>query len=81
MLPDEKRSSFGFLYIEELVSLIGPENWEKLIDIFMDKVNIPKGFGRHALLFDGILLGRSKFTETLAEFCEPLIGKEGPERS
>ena len=64
--------------IEELASLIGPKNWEKLIDIFMEKVNFPKGFGKNARIPEYILWNREKFMETLSEFCEPLIGKEEP---
>ncbi len=59
--------------IEKLVSLIGQENWEKLIDIFMEKVNFPKGSDKHAYIFEYALWNRSEFTEALAEFCEPLI--------
>ncbi len=59
--------------IEELATLVGPENWEKLVDVFMEKMNFPRGFDRHIYIFENILWDRSKFTETLAEFCEPLI--------
>lgn len=59
--------------IEELASLVGPENWEKLVDILMEKANFPRGFDKHAHIFENILWDRNKFTETLAEFCEPLI--------
>lgn len=62
---------------EELVPLIGPENWEKLIDIFMKRVGFPEEFDKHAHILENILWERSKFTETLAEFCEPLLVKSG----
>ena len=64
--------------IEELATLVGPENWEKLVNVFMEKINFPKGFDKHLYVFENILWDKSEFTKVLAEFCEPLIGKEKP---
>ena len=80
LATEREKEQFRAL-IEELVSLLGLENWEKLTDIFMERVNFPKGFDKHAHILENILWERSKFTETLAEFCEPLLVKsEGKEK-
>ncbi len=73
LATEREKEQFRALIEEGLVPLIGPENREKLIDIFMEKVNFPKGFDKYAHILENILWERSKFTETLAEFCEPLI--------
>lgn len=69
------------LLLDELAPLISPENWEKLVDIFMKKVKFPEGFDKHKHFALYILWNRSEFTETLAELCEPLIERtaEKPE--
>lgn len=76
---EREKKQFRVL-IEELASLIGPENWEKLIDIFIEKADFPKGFDKHAHILKYILWERSKFTETLAAFCEPLLVKGTAEK-
>lgn len=76
LATDREKERFRAL-IEELSSLVGLENWDKLIDIFLEKVNFPKGFDKHTYIFEYILWDRGKFTKTLAEFCEPLIERTG----
>ncbi|MEK7662411.1 MAG: hypothetical protein AAB355_02895 [Patescibacteria group bacterium] len=73
----QEKKRLRFL-IEEFKTLIGPENWEKLIDIFLKKLGFPEKRDKHAYIPEYILWDKNKFTETLAEFCEPLIGKEEP---
>ncbi len=72
LATEREKGQFRAL-IEELEALLGLENWEKLTDVFMEKVNFPKACDKHTFIFEYILWDRNEFTEALAEFCEPLI--------
>ncbi len=79
LVTRQEKERLGAL-IEELVSLIGPENWKKLVDIFMERKDFLKVFDKHAHISEYMLWNRGEFMETLVEFCEPLLVKETAEK-